>query len=129
MHVNICIQIDTTHTTPFIFARYIYTIMKRYCPLAQRQSLALFQTHHKKCWSSRGSNLFKARGKWTRQARGLTPGMTVQSGNLPLRPLLSMCEMGLKGKLRVTVTTQIQIRNRITPDLPIDSQCLWQNSH
>ena len=53
----------------------------------------------------------------------ITPGVTVQSGNLPLRPLLSMCEMGLKGKLRVTVTTQIQIRNWIAADLPIDSQC------
>ena len=66
MYTNTCIQIDTTDTTPFIFARYIYTIMKQYTPLVQRHSLAL-QIHHKKCWVLQGSNVFKAKVDQTGQ--------------------------------------------------------------
>ena len=46
-----------------------------------------------------------------------TPGMTVRTGKLPLRPLLWMCEIGLRGELEVRSITQIQIREQIAADL------------
>ena len=57
---------------------------------------------------------FLARPMWITSS---TPGVTVRTGKLPLRPLLSMGEIGLPGDLEVRSITQIQIRERIAIDL------------
>jgi len=54
---------------------------------------------------------------WNQEGGENTPGVTVQSGKLPLRPILLICEIGLQGGLEARTHTQIQIRNRIAADL------------